>query len=161
MAMRRFAFPALLTLATLAGCSRGNTPPAVDSTGGATAEPVAAPVSTEARQARVMAFEFGKAVDATNRVYGGVTDRFKAGDSVMVSVRTQYAAPGAMVSARVLLGTRTVDSIGGAVGAADTAGVAAIAFRFPKSPAFKPGDYQIEVFLGSSSQGLRPIQITP
>lgn len=156
--MRNPIVPTLVTLVLLVGCSRGNAPPDVDSAGAAAAAP---PVSTAARQARVMAFEFGKSVDSTRRIYGGVTDRFRKGDSVMVSVRTQYAAPGATVSARLLLGTRTVDSTGGPIGAADTLGIAAIAFRFPRATTLKPGDYQVEVFLDGTSQGLRPLQITP
>ena len=114
----------------------------------------------EIKMPHVMAFDAGHALDSTGAIVGGVASRFNSGDTIFVSVRTQYVAPGAKLEAVLLQGTTKVASDNGIVGDPDTStGVATVPIRFQNSKPWPKGAYQIEILLDGVSQGLKPLEI--
>ncbi len=114
----------------------------------------------EVKMPHVMAFDAGHALDSTGAIFGSVAARFNSGDTIFVSVRTQYVAPGAAVEAVLLQGTTKVASDKGVAGdPAVSSGVATIPIRFVSSKPWPKGSYQIEILLDGVSQGLKPITI--
>jgi|CXWL01.1.fsa_nt_gi predicted small lipoprotein YifL len=117
-------------------------------------------VAPEAKMPHVMGFEAGHALDSTGALIGGVTARFNTGDTIFVSVRTQYVAPGAKLEAVLMQGTTKVASDQGVVGDPNaTTGVAILPVRFASSKPWPKGSYQIEILLDGISQGLKPLEI--
>ncbi|MBK7595235.1 MAG: hypothetical protein IPP98_12120 [Gemmatimonadetes bacterium] len=114
----------------------------------------------EIKMPHVMAFDAGHALDSTGAIVGGVTSRFNSGDTIFVSVRTQYVAPGAKLEAILMQGTTKVASDNGIVGDPDTtSGIATLPIRFQSGKPWPKGKYQIEVLLDGISQGLKPLEI--
>ena len=151
--MRSILALPLLALALVA-CRDKSPQPSSETTDSNTA---AAP---EIKMPHVMAFDAGHALDSLGGLLGGVTSRFNSGDTIFVSVRTQYAAPGAKVEAVLMQGKTKVASDQGVAGDPDaTTGVAILPFRFAGSKPWPKGSYQIEIFLDGISQGLKPLEI--
>jgi len=153
--MRRlFPLSLFATVAVVAACSRKSPQDAAFDSA------AAAGVTPEPRNPHVMAFDLGHALDSTGNIFGGVDSRFTPRDSIFISVRAQYAPAGATISARLLRGKTTVDSVSHDLGAPDNSGVATIGLRFGKSGAGWPlGTYAVEVFLNGASQGLKTYDV--
>ena len=142
---------ALLLLAT--ACA-GDAPEAdVDAESTAAAEASnALPMPTEPH---VMAIDIGIAVDDSGRIMGAGVEAFPAPAPLFVSIRTQATPDGTPLSARLLAGTRTVDSIGGTATAAEANGVGRTTLQLAKAADLAPGEYRVEVFLDGVSVGIR------
>lgn len=143
----------LLTLTVLAACGKTDSPESA-------ADSVIAAAPPAPKNPHVVGFDLGRAADASGRVFGGTVDRFGGADTIVVAIRTQYATAGAIVSARLRLGGRTIDSTGLPIPAADSTGFANAAIRFaPKGAARTAGTYQVETFLDTLSQGIKEITV--
>jgi hypothetical protein len=101
---------------------------------------------------RVMGFTIGHGLDRHDMIFGGPATQFTHGDSVLVSVRTQYVPAGTDVSARIRLKNATIDSTGAKSGAPDTASVSYAGLRFGNTTKWVKGNYQVEVFLNGKYQ---------
>lgn len=160
----RQRFFTLAALAACAACGRkGARPAEFDSaTAAALAPPPGrpTPAAPATNLSRVDQFETGLAIGPDHNLIGGVVQRFAGSDTIAVAVHVASPHAGDTVSARLLFGNRTIDSAAHPVGAADTTGHALVDFTFATEKARPAGSYQVEVFLGSASQGSRPITIT-
>ncbi len=107
----------------------------------------------------VMGFDSGRALDSLGNILGGVNARFQSGDTIFVSVRTQYVAAGAKIEAVFLRGTTRVASDNGIVGDSDADAAAVVPLRLARGTPWAKGSYQVEIFLDGVSQGLKPIDI--
>jgi hypothetical protein len=85
-------------------------------------------------------------------IFGGPAQRFNQGDSVLISVRGQYLAVGADVSARIRLKNSSIDSAGAKSGTPDSNGFSYIGLRFGSDKKWTKGTYQAEVFLDGKFQ---------
>jgi hypothetical protein len=151
--MRSILALPLLALALVA-CGDNSPEPSGETPDSSTA---AAP---EIKMPHVMAFDAGHALDSTGAIIGGVTSRFTSGDTIFVSVRTQYVAPGAKLEAVLMQGTTKVASDNGVVGDSDaTTGVATVPIRLLSSKPWPKGSYQVEILVDGISMGLKPIDI--
>lgn len=153
MTRRQLALPFAALLLLLAACGK------TDSSDAA-ADSLIAAAPPAPKNPHVVAFDLGRAADASGRIFGGTGDRYTGIDTVVVSVRTQYAKTGATVSARLRQSGKTLDSMSLAVPAADSTGLATVTFRFPPKGASRAvGTYQVETFLDSLSQGIKEITV--
>lgn len=149
------ATTAMLTLIFLAACGRkgarrsdfDSATSAALATGGTSTPGAEAP-----KVARVAGFDIGHGLDRHDMIFGGPSPRFGPTDSVLISVRAQYAAPGTDVSARIRLKNTTVDSVGAKAGAADSTGMAYVGLRFGPAKAWARGTYQADVFINGKFQ---------
>lgn len=152
--MRSLTLLPLLAL-SLVACGDKSPEPGSDSLEAATAA-----LPPEVKNPHVMGFESGHALDSLGNILGGVAVRFSRGDTIFVSVRTQYVAAGAKIEAVLLQGKANLAKDAGVVGNSDQAtGTAVVPLRFAGATPWPKGSYQIEVFLDGASQGLKPITI--
>lgn len=155
--MRRQTVLTLAAIATLTACARRDAPE------GAADSAIAAATDAQpvARNPHVRAFELGHALDTvTKRISGGVATGFQAGDTMFISIRTEFVPEGASLGVRLIRGKTTVDSIGLKSGAPDAAGLAVVATHFvPRSKVWALGSYRLEVFLDGVSQGLTELEV--
>jgi hypothetical protein len=155
--MRRQTLLTLAVVATLAACARRDAPAnAADSA--IAAATAAQPV---AKTPHVRAIELGRAVDSvTNRITGGVASSYQAGDTIYVSLWTEFVPEGTGLSIRMLRGKTMVDSIDLKSGAPNAEGLAAVATRFiARTKGWTPGSYRLEVLLDGVSQGLSDFEV--
>lgn len=117
----------------------------------------AAPVLPE--NPHVVGFDIGRQIDADGRVLGGTTEKFAVGDSIVVSIRTQFSKEGDEVSARLRRGNQTIDSLGLKLSAPDSTGFVITPLRFTAAKAWAAGSYQVETFLTGTSQGIKEITV--
>lgn len=125
-----------------------------------TPDAVAAAVANEPKTARVTGFNIGHGLDRHDRIFGGASTRFTAGDSVLISIQGQHIPVGSDVSARIRLKNATLDSSGVKTTAADTAGVTNVGVRFATGPKWAKGTYQAEIFLDGKFQMAQEFTIT-
>jgi hypothetical protein len=155
--------PILLTiLLTATACGRKGARAAdFDSaTSAALAPPPGSPINPDAPHvARATAFDVGHSLDHDNNVIGGVGGQFGAHDSLMVSVHVEYTPAGTMIGARLRTGNRTVDSMAVPAPAPDSAHTSTVGMRFGSAAAWPRGPYQLEVFVGATSQGSKDFTI--
>ena len=144
--------PFLAALALLTACDRKDAKDLA-------ADSLMTSVAAIPKTGHVMAFDLGRALDQSGRIYGGVSSRFSPSDTLFLSVRTQYVMAGAPVAARILQGRRTVDSANAPAAAADSTGIAFLRFHFAQTKGWAPGKYQVEVFLDGKSQGLKDFEV--
>jgi hypothetical protein len=147
---------ALIALGTLAACGGHDAPQgAADS---AIAAATAAPPVT--KTPHVKAIDIGHATDSTRRIMGGVSSSYHQGDTIFVSVRTEFVAEGASIGVRILQGKTTVDSSGFKTVAPNAEGLATMATQFaaPKK-GWALGAHRLEVFLDGVSQGLSDFEV--
>ena len=146
----------VIALGTLAACGNHDAPEhAADSAIAAATAP--APV---AKNPHVKAFDLGHALDSTSRITGGVSTSFHTGDTIFVSVRTEFVPEGANVGIRLLRGKTTADSTGLKSGAPTAEGLAIIATRFlAPAKGWPMGAYRVEIFLDGVSQGLSDFEV--
>jgi len=144
----------LIALIALTGCGRkGARSSDFDSaTAVALASGPAAQIANMPKLPHVASLNLGHSLDRHDMIFGGVTQQFKLGDSVLVSVKGQYLPTGADVSARIRSKTATLDSVGAKAGAADTAGFTYIGLRFASGAKWAKGTYQVEVFVDGKFQ---------
>lgn len=148
--MRLFRPLALLLLATACG---GDAPaPEAETEAAPTEAATTLPVPTEPH---VMAIDIGIAVDDSGRIMGAGIESFPNPAPLFVSIRTQATPEGTPLAARLLAGTRTVDSVGGAAAAAEASGIGRTTLELPKAAGLAPGEYRVEVFLDGASVGIR------
>lgn len=155
--MRRQTLLTVAAIAALAACARRNAPDtAADSA--IAAATVAPPVS---KTPHVRAIELGRALDSvTSRIAGGVASSYQAGDTIYVSLRTEFVAEGTTLAVRLLRGKTTVDSIDLKSGSPNAEGLAVVATHFTASnKGWTPGSYRLEVLLNGVSQGLTDFEI--
>jgi hypothetical protein len=164
MLMTRIA-PLLLVAAALAACGRKgarssdfDSATAAALAGGGTAASASANVP---KVAHVTGFVFAHRLDQHNVEYGGASKQFGPNDSILLSVRTQYAATTVDVSARLRQNDKTLDSAGTRVGPADSAGVAFNALRFAPIRKGTKGVIQAELFLDGKFQMAQDVTILP
>lgn len=100
----------------------------------------------------VAGFEIGHGLDKRDMIFGGPSQRFNQGDSVLISVRGQFLVAGADVSARIRLKTSTIDSTGAKAGAPDSTGFSYVGLRFGTDKKWTKGTYQAEVFVNGKFQ---------
>jgi hypothetical protein len=140
---------ALLLLATACGGDAPDTD----------AEPTAAAEATTAlpmpTEPHVMGIDIGIAVDDSGRIMGAGVEAFPAPGPLFVSIRTQATPEGTPLAARLLSGTRTVDSTTGTATAAEASGVGRTTLQLAKAAGLAPGEYRVEVFLDGTSVGIR------
>ena len=149
---KRFLMFPLTALIVLAACGKTDSPEtAVDS--------VLAAVPPVPQIPHVTAFDLGRQADSNGRIFGGITDRFAVGDTIVVSVRTQYTKAGEVVSVRLRQGKRTLDSLESKLQAPDSTGFATVPLRFSQPKRWATGRYQIETFLGAASQGIKEFTV--
>jgi hypothetical protein len=155
--MRR-ATLAVLALITLAGCGRKGargsdfdsaTAAALASGGGAAA---AAAAASQPRVAHINGFNIGHSLDKNDMIFGGPSARFSQGDSVLLSVQTEYAPAGTAISARIRLKNATLDSAGALSRAPDTLSTSYVGLRFASTKKWAKGTYQADVFLNGKFQ---------
>lgn len=150
--MRLLRPVALLLLATACGGDAPDSDPDA-SVESATAEASnALPMPTEPH---VMAIDIGIAVDDSGRIMGAGVEAFPAPAPLFVSIRTQATPEGTPLAARLVSGTRTVDSIAGTAAAAEGGGVGRTTLTLAKAAKLAPGEYRVEVFLDGASVGIR------
>ena len=155
--MRRQTVLMLAALAALTACARHDAPEgAADSAIAAatTAPPVA-------KNPHVRAFEIGRAIDTTTKlILGGVATTYQPGDTIFVSIRTEFVPVGSDLGVRLMRGTTTLDSIGLKSGTPDANNLAVISTRLaPRNKLWAPGSYRLEVFLGGVSQGIKDFEV--
>jgi len=155
--MRRQTLLTLATITALTACARRDAPE------GAADSAIAAATAAQpvARTPHVRAIELGRAVDSvTNRITGGVAASYQTGDTIHVSLRTEFVPEGTSLTVRVLRGKTTVDSIDLKSGAPNAEGLAVVATRFmARNKGWAPGSYRLEVLLDGASQGLADFEI--
>ena len=100
----------------------------------------------------VMGFTIGHGLDRHDMIFGGASSQFMRGDSVLVSVKTQYIPAGADISGRIRLKNATLDSAGAKSGAADTASISYTGLRFATTPKWTKGTYLADIFLNGKFQ---------
>ena len=161
--MTRRATTAILALFALAACGRKGARSAdFDS---ATAAALAGsnastPVLSQLpKVAHVAGFDLGHQLDKNDMLFGGPTQRFAQGDSVLISVRGQFLAAGADVSARIRLKNSTIDSAGAKAKAADSTGFSFVGLRFATSKKWTKGTYQADIFLDGKFQMSQDFQV--
>jgi hypothetical protein len=101
---------------------------------------------------RVMGFTIGHGLDKHDMIFGGPATQFTRGDSVLISVKTQYVPASADISARIRLKNATIDSAGAKSGAPDTASVSYTGLRFATNPKWTKGTYMADIFLNGKFQ---------
>jgi hypothetical protein len=156
--MRRQTVLTLAAIAALTACARRDAPEgAADSA--IAAATVAPPV---AKNAHVRAFELGRAIDSTTkRIMGGVTANYQPGDTIFVSIRTEFVPEGTSLGVRLMRGNTTLDSIGLKSGTPNAENLAVVATRLaPRNKMWALGSYRLEVFLDGVSQGLTDFEVT-
>ena len=153
----------LIALIALTACGRkGARRSDFDSaTAAALAAGPAAQLANLPKVAHVTSLNLGHSLDRHDMIFGGVTQQFKVGDSVLVSVKGQYLATGADVSARIRLKSATLDSVGAKAGAADTAGYTYVGLRFATGPKWVKGSYLVEVFVDGKFQMASDLTLSP
>ena len=152
MTKRSLMLP-LALLTVLAACGRTDSPEtATDS--------VLAAAPPAPQNPHIVGFDLGRAADASGRISGGTTNRFKPADSIFVSVRAQYTKAGDELSVRLRLGERTVELIGMKLPAPDSTGFVTVPFIFSPAKPRATGRYQVEAFLGTVSQGIQEITLS-
>lgn len=153
--MMRRATIAMLALTALTACGRKGarrsdfdnaTAAALASGGTGTA------LADQPKLAHVTGFEIGHGLDRNAMIFGGPSQRFNQGDSVLISVRGQYLTAGADVGARIRLKTTTIDSTGAKAAAPDTTGFSYVGLRFGTNKKWAKGTYQADVFLNGKFQ---------
>ena len=153
--MTRRVLASLALRATVGACGDRDTPdePQLDS--------VATAVAPEIPETpRVMAIDIGLAIDdSTGRLLGGGTELFQSPPTLIVAVRTQFVDPGAPLTARLMQGGRTLESVSFLAGVPDEDRSARANAELSAAGSLEPGEYDIEVLLGEVSQGLRRIRI--
>lgn|ERR1019366_638208 len=102
--------------------------------------------------AHVAGFDIGHRLDRQGMIFGGPSQSFNRGDSVLISVRGQYLPAGADVSARIRMKTKTIDSTSAKAGASDSTGFSYIGLRFATDTKWTKGPYLAEVFLNGKFQ---------
>lgn len=155
MSYRRTLIVAALTVATVAGCSKNDSPDdgAPDSALVVTTPDVPA-------TARVAAMELGRAVDSMKNILGGVTSNFGAKDTLYLSVRSENTAPGSTVAVRWMNAAgETIDSTAQQIAAGAASAAATTEFHIKKATAWPEGKYQVEVFLDNVSQGIKEFEV--
>ncbi|MES2124982.1 MAG: hypothetical protein V4503_09895 [Gemmatimonadota bacterium] len=150
---QRNLLTSLAFLSLLAACGKTDSGDAGVDSVLAVAPPAAAPTP------HIVGFDLGRQVEAGGGIVGGTTDLFTVGDTIVVAVRAQYTKDGDAVSARLLKGSATVDSISATLPAADSTGIATATMRFAQAKAWPAGSYRVESFLGTESQGIKEITI--
>lgn len=115
-----------------------------------------APVSTTPR---VMAIDFGQAVDDSGRIMGGGVESFPSADTVYVSVRTQNTTQGTPITVKLEQGDKIIESVDLEVGTPDSNGESRSLATLPKAATMTAGKYKIEVLLDGASQGIREFSI--
>lgn len=150
--MRMLRPIALLLLATACGGDA----PAPDADGeAAAAADAAANAPAMPTEPHVMAIDIGIAVDDSGRIMGAGVEAFPDPAPLYVSIRTQATPAGTPLSARLLAGTRTVDSVGSTAAAPEASGVGRTTLQLAKAADLAPGEYRVEVFLDGVSVGIR------
>ena len=159
---RRYQILPMLLLATIACDRKGARTNDFDSAAAAAlAPPPGTPSDATGSQAsRVNDFEIGHSLDQTNELIGGAGGQFGVHDTLVVSVHAEYANRGDMISARIRTGNQTVDSAAVAVPAPDSSHNVAVGLRFGRPTPWPRGKYQLEVFLGANSQGIKDFTIS-
>ncbi|MBA2292126.1 MAG: hypothetical protein H0W15_06700 [Gemmatimonadales bacterium] len=154
MSYRRTLIVAALTVATVAGCSKNDSPDdgAPDS--------VTIVTPDISATARVAAMELGRAVDSMKNILGGVTSNFGANDTLYLSVRSENTAPGSTVAVRWMNAAgETIDSTAQQIAAGAASAAASTEFHIKKATAWPEGKYQVEVFLDNVSQGIKEFEV--
>lgn len=108
---------------------------------------------------RVMAIDLGLAVDSSGRLLGGGTETFQDPPTLFVGVRTQFVDAGAPMTAKLMQGTRLIESVSFLAGTPDAERSARAHAEIPAAGSLTPGEYDVEVLLGEVSQGIRRITI--
>jgi hypothetical protein len=156
--MKQHQLLALIALGALAACG-GHDAPEADAD-----KAIAAATSTAAaptvKVPHVKAMDVGHALDSTQRISGGVSTSFHQGDTIFVSVRTDFVPEGANIGIRLLQGKSTADSAGVKSPAPNAEGAAVLSATFaaPKK-GWALGAYRLEVFLDGVSQGLSDFEV--
>ncbi len=152
----------LMLLLTMTACGRKGARAAdFDSaTAAALAPPPGTPVNpTAAHVARAVSFDVGHALDRDNNLLGGAGGQFGVHDTLMVAVHVEYADSGTMIGARLRNGNRTVDSAAVPAPAPDSEHTSAVSMHFASAKPWPQGQYQLEVFVGATSQGSKDFTI--
>lgn len=149
--MRLLRPVALLLLATACGGDAPDTDAETEAAPAAEAA-TALPMPTEPH---VMAIDIGIAVDDSGRIMGAGVEAFPAPAPLFVSIRTQATPEGTPLAARLVSGTRTVDSTSGTAAAAEASGIGRTTLTLAKAAGLAPGEYRVEVFLDGASVGIR------
>jgi hypothetical protein len=152
--MRRhlnLAASALLLGVTIA-CGRGEETPAADSA-------AAAPM-TPAAVATVSTIELGKGIGPNMRVTD-TTSMFARSDTIYLSVVTENAAQGSMLTAKwTFQDGQVVDSTSQAVAAPSPSEPATVTeFHISKPGGWPAGKYTVEVLLDGASKGTRTFDV--
>lgn len=125
----------------------------------ATEDSTTAAMTAVSTTPRVMAIEFGQAVDDSGRIMGGGVESFPSADTIYVVIRTQNATQGTPMTVKLEQGDKTIDSVEVAVGSSDGSGESRALATLPKAATVKAGKYKIEVLLDGASQGVREFSI--
>jgi hypothetical protein len=152
--MTRRVLASLALLVTTSACGDRTTTdePRLDSAASAVAPEIP-------ETPRVASIDIGLAVDSSGRLLGGGTQRFQQPQTLIVGVLTQFVDAGAPMTARLMQGSRTIESVAFLAGVPDGSRAARAHAELPAAGSLQPGDYDIEVLLGEVSQGIRRITI--
>jgi hypothetical protein len=108
----------------------------------------------------VRAIDLGRAIDSTQRITGGVLTSFHPGDTIFVSVRTEFVKEGAGVDLRLTRGKTRADSTSVKLGAPNAEGLAVVSARFmAPGKGWPVGTYSLEVLLDGVSQGVSSFEV--
>ena len=152
MMTKRFLLLPLAILAVLAACGKTDSSEAA-------ADSVLAATPPMPKNPHIVGFDIGRKADPNGRIFGGSTDRFAVGDTIVVSVRAQHTKDGDAISARLRHGGRTLDSLGIKLAAPDSTGFVTVPLHFSQAKPWAAGSYQVETFLGTTSQGIKEITV--
>ncbi len=161
--MRSTLVPVLTALLCLTACDRKGARAAdFDSaTAVALKPPIGAPTLPPGASsvARISSFDVGHQLAKDNSLVGGAGGQFATTDSIMVTVRADHVTAQDHISVRLRTGNHTVDSSNVVAPAADSTGSSVVGFRFRSAKGWAKGAYQLEVFLGAASQGVKDFKI--
>lgn len=142
----------LSLVATVAACGKTDSPEAA-------ADSVLAATPPAPKNPHIVSFDVGRQADTSGRLVGGSVDKYGVNDTLVVTIRAQFAGDGDEVSARLRKGTQTVDSIAMKLTAPDSAGFASATLHFAPAKPWAVGGYQLETFLGTVSQGIKEFTV--
>lgn len=148
----RTLFATLSLVAAVAACGKTDSPEAA-------ADSVLAATPPAPKNPHIVSFDVGRQADTTGRLVGGSVDKYTGGDTLVVTIRAQFANDGDEVSVRLRKGDQTVDSMSAKLTAPDSAGFASTTLQFVPAKPWPVGTYQLETFLGTASQGSKEFTV--
>jgi hypothetical protein len=111
--------------------------------------------------AHVVQLDLGHALDRHNEIFGGAASQFRAGDSLLVAIKTQFVAAGADISTVIRQKNVAIDSAATKSEAPDSLGYSYAGLRLLTGAKWAKGTYQAAVFINGKFQVAQEFTLTP